>query len=367
MWDNDDLPGAELSGAELSGADADGYIRAAMRWHFDPETGSPFWLAQAASLGFDPREAVRSVEDLRLFPTVVDQLRNVRPEHLIPRGYGDAADIVGVYDSGGTTGAPKRVVFLDDWLQRMITHMLEPLDRLGIPLGLNWLGILPTGPHAVGHFIGLAARARRGLMYTVDMDPRWVRKLIASGQTAQADAYVEHLVEQSSHILLSQEIGVLMTTPPMLERLARRDDLLAAITRNVRLIMWGGAHMDADTHDLFRNEVFPGIPLHGVYGSTMIMGGASQRLGDTEYPIFDGFGPHITFRVVDPVSLERVPYGTRGQVVTNHVSRSMLLPNNLDRDTAIRVPALPGQPGDSLGDLAPVQVFGSETVIEGVY
>jgi acyl-CoA synthetase (AMP-forming)/AMP-acid ligase II len=347
--------------------DADEFIRGAIRWHFDPATGSPFWLAKASSLGFDPRVDVRSVADLRLFPNVVDELRHVRPEQLIPRGYGDSAEIVGVYDSGGTTGAPKRVVFLDDWLQRMITHMLEPLDRLGVPLGLNWLGMLPTGPHAVGHFIGMAARARRGLMFTIDLDPRWVRRLIVSGQHAQAEAYIDHLVEQASHVLLTQEIGVLMTTPPLLERLARRDDLLAAITENVRLIMWGGAHLDADTHDLFRNEVFPGIPLHGVYGSTMIMGGASQRLGDTELPTFDGFGPYITFSVVDPVSLEPVPYGVRGQVVTNHVSKSMLLPNNLERDTAIRVPALPGQPGDSLADLAPVQVFGDEAVVEGVY
>ena len=351
----------------LESQDPDEFIRAAMRWHFDPETGSPFWLAQAARLGFDPRVEVRSVDDLRLFPNVVDELRDIRAEHLIPRGYGENADVAGVFDSGGTTGAPKRVVFLDDWVQRMLTHMLEPIDRLGVPLGLNWLGIIPTGPHVVGHFVGLAARARRGLLFTVDMDPRWVRKLIASGQAAQAEAYVEHMVGQAAHVLRSQEIGVLMTTPPMLERLARREDLLALITKNVKLIMWGGAHLDADTHDLFRTEVFPGIPLHGVYGSTMIMGGANQRLGDTELPTFDGFGPHITFRVVDPATLAPAPYGTRGQVVTNHVSKSMLLPNNLERDTAIRVPAPLGQPGDSLADLAPVQVFGDEAVIEGVY
>ena len=351
----------------LESDDADEFIRAAMRWHFDPGTGSPFWLAQAPRLGFDPRSDVRTVDDLRLFPNIVDELREVRAEHLIPRGYGDSAEIVGVYDSGGTTGPPKRVVFLDDWLQRMITHMLEPLDRLGVPLGVNWLGIMPTGPHAVGHFAGVMARARRGFMFQVDMDPRWVKKLIASGQLAQVDAYVEHLVEQASHVLRTQEIGVLMTTPPMLERLARRADLLDAITRHVRLILWAGTHMDADTNDLFRTEVFPGIPLHGIYGSTMIMGGVHQRLADTPLPTFDGFGPHITFRVVDPTTLEPVPYGERGQVVTNHVSKSMLLPNNLERDSAIRVPALPGQPGDSLADLAPVPVFDDEAVIEGVY
>jgi phenylacetate-coenzyme A ligase PaaK-like adenylate-forming protein len=351
----------------LDSKDPDEFIQAAMRWHFDPETGSPFWLAKAATLGFDPRADVRSVADLRLFPNVVDELRDVHAEELIPRGYGDSPDVVGVFDSGGTTGAPKRVVYLADWVPRMLEHMAAPLDRLGVPRGLNWLGILPTGPHAVGHFVGEMARSRGGVMFTIDMDPRWVKKLISSGQFDQVDAYVEHLVEQSSHVLLGQDVGVLMSTPPMLERLARRDDLVDVINKNVRVIMWGGAHMDADTNELFRTEVFPDIPMYGVYGSTMIMGGANQRLEPTELPTFDGFGPYITFSVVDPETLEPVEYGQRGQVVTNHVSKAMLLPNNLERDTAIRVPALDGQPGDSLADLAPMQTFGSETVIEGVY
>lgn len=351
----------------LESNDPDEFVRAAMRWHFDPGTGSPFWLDRAPRLGFDPRTDVRTVDDLQLFPNLLDELRDVPAEDLVPRGYGDSAEIVGVYDSGGTTGAPKRVVFLNDWLQRVITHVLEPLDRLGVPLGLNWLGILPTGPHAVGHFVGLLARARRGFMFTVDMDPRWVKKLIATGQPDQVDAYLDHLADQAAFVVRSQRIGVLITTPPMLERLARRDGLLAEVTRNLRLVLWSGAHMDADTNDLFRTEVFPGIPLHGVYGSTMIMGAVNQRLAETEWPVFDGFGPHITFRVVDPDTRTPVPYGTRGQVVTSHVSKSMLLPNNLERDTAIRVPAPVGQPGDSLADLAHVPVFGDETVIEGVY
>ena len=34
-------------------------------------------------------------------------------------------------------------------------------------------------------------------------------------------------------------------------------DAQERITKNVKLIMWGGAHLDADTHDLFRTEVMP--------------------------------------------------------------------------------------------------------------
>jgi phenylacetate-coenzyme A ligase PaaK-like adenylate-forming protein len=74
--------------------------------------------AGATMLDFDPRTDVKSVEDLALFPNIVNELRDARVEDLIPWGYGPNPDIVGVYESGGTTGAPKRVVFLRDWLDR---------------------------------------------------------------------------------------------------------------------------------------------------------------------------------------------------------------------------------------------------------
>jgi hypothetical protein len=70
------------------------------------------------------------------------------------------------------------------------------------------------------------------------MDPRWVKKLIASGQPA--DAYAEHLVDQIGSTLRSQDIMFLALTPPLLERLVRRDDVAALIRGRVKAIMWGG-------------------------------------------------------------------------------------------------------------------------------
>jgi hypothetical protein len=39
--------------------------------------------------------------------------------------------------------------------------------------------------------------------------------------------------------------------------------------------------------------------------------------------------------------------------------------NNLERDSAVLLPALEGQVGDSLTDITPVASFGGEVVIEG--
>ncbi|MER7003728.1 hypothetical protein ABT297_11895 [Dactylosporangium sp. NPDC000555] len=349
--------------------DPDEYLRAALRWHFSPQTGSPFWLERAAGLGFDPLADITTFADLDRFPNLANELRTVRVEDLIPRGYGPRPDVVGIYESGGTTGAPKRVVLLRDWLDRLLAWSSAELDRHGVPQGVNWLSVVPSGPHMVGPIIARQAAFRGGLAFSVDLDPRWVKRLIAAGKTGEAADYGEHLVEQIAYVLQSQDVGVLMITPPVLERLARRDDLVKLVNDKVRAINWVGTQMDPDTRHLYRTEVFPDVLLYSGFGSTMILGNASERPGltDDDPCVYDPFSPHMTFRVVDPETGATVPYGERGQVVMNHVSKSLFLPNNLERDYATRIAPPAGQAGDSVADVAPVARFDDETVIEGVY
>ena len=349
--------------------DPNEFIRAAMDWHFSPATGSPYWVKRAESLDFDPRRDVGSVEDLALFPNVAAELRDVRAHDLIPRGFGRDPRVVGAFESGGTTGAPKRIVMLGEWWDRMLAWHLADMDARGAPSDRDWLVLAPSGPHMVGEIMRQVAQARGGLRFTIDLDPRWVKKLIEAGKVHEAEAYAEHLIDQAAFALRTQDIGVLMSTPPLLERLAEREDLVELVRRKVQAIDWGGAHMDADTRRLYRTEVFPGVALCGTYGSTMVLGGALERqdLSDDDPCIFDPLSPYITFSVVDPDSGRKVAYGERGQVVMNHVSRSFLLPNNLERDTAIRIRPLRDQVGDSVADVAPVRQFEGATVIEGVY
>jgi phenylacetate-coenzyme A ligase PaaK-like adenylate-forming protein len=349
--------------------DPDEFMRAAMEWHFGPETGSRFWLDRARSLEFDPRADVRSLDDLALFPNVTDELRDVRVADLIPRGYGEHPDVVGVFESGGTTGPPKRIVILRDWWERSLASITAHHEARGLPRDRNWLVLFPSGPHIAGEFFRAQAVTLGGGRFTIDMDPRWVKKLMAAGRYDEAEAYAEHLIDQAAFALQTQDVGVLACTPPLLERLAGREDLVDLVRQKVRAIVWGGAHMDADTRALLRTEVFPSVDLVGLYGSTMVLGGAFERLGSTEEDpcIFDPFSPYISFWVIDPETGRKVDYGDRGQVVMNHVSKSFLLPNNLERDMATRIRPPEGQVGDSVADVSPVQQFEGETVIEGVY
>jgi hypothetical protein len=142
-------------------------------------------------------------------------------------------------------------------------------------------------------------------------------------------------------------------------------------------MLLSGAHVDMDTLDVLR-DVFPHTAVATVFGSTMILSQAATRIAgpsgrsagsapaDGEF-VFDPRSPYVVFWVIDPETGEQVSYGERGQVVMNHVSKGMFIPNNLERDTAIRTPGPAGHVGDSVSEVAPVAVFDGEAVIEGVY
>lgn len=346
--------------------DADSYLHAAMAWHFGPDTGSPFWLRVAEGLEFDPVSEVRTVADLSRFPNVADELRSVAVEDLIPRGYGTPAPVVRIYESGGTTGAPKRTAQLPDWVEQVTRWQVEDFTAGGFVSGAGLLALMPSGPHGVGHFDRAVADRLGSPMHAVDLDPRWVKKLVARGATSELAAYVEHVVEQARFVLQTQRVANLHTTPPLLDALARDDDLIELINEKIRYVLLSGAHVDLDTLDVLR-DVFPKTALATVFGSTMIASQAATRVLDDGCVVFDPRSPYVVFWVIDPATGERVPYGQRGQVVMNHVSKGMFLPNNLERDTAIRMSGPPGSLGDSVSEVSPVVEFDGQPVIEGVY
>ena len=346
-------------------ADADAFLRAAMAWHFGESTGSPFWLRAARDLDFDPLTAVQTFADLRRFPNLLDELRDVPVEDLIPIGYGSPPPVPRVFESGGTTGAPKRTVQLPDWVEQVTRWQVEDFTASGFVVGEGLLCLMPSGPHGVSYFDQAIAHRLGSVFHSVDLDPRWVKKLAAQGSSEQVSAYVDHVVGQAREILLSQRIGNLHTTPPLLEAIARDDDLVDLVSTKIRWILLSGAHVDLDTLDLLRSCFSATVATF--FGSTMILSQASTLTAPDGSATYHPRTPYVAFRVVDPDTGDQVPYGERGQVVMNHVSKGMFLPNNLERDTAVRVPGREGQVGDSLAEISPVEAFDGEAVIEGVY
>ncbi|MCV7088899.1 AMP-binding protein [Mycobacterium interjectum] len=346
--------------------DPEAYLAAAMAWHFGADTGSSFWLQTARNLDFDPLTDVKSFADLRLFPNLVNALRDVPVEDLVPRGYGSSPPVPQVFESGGTTGAPKRTVQMPDWIAQVVQWQTEDFATGGFVRGHGFLCLMPGGPHGVGYFSRLVSGRLGAAFHAIDLDPRWVKKLAARNAAAEVAAYVDHVIDQAVFVLQTQNVANLHTTPPLLEAIARNDRMVDLVNDKIRYLLLSGAHVDADTLDVLR-DIFPTTTITMAFGSTMVLSQAVTRTADDGSFVFDPRTPYVVFWVVDPDTGERVAYGQPGQVVMNHISKGMFIPNNLERDLAIRTPGPAGQLSDSVSAVRPVTTFEGEAVIEGVY
>src|ERR1700757_491736 len=187
--------------------DPDAYLRTAMAWHFGADTGSPFWLRVAKDLDFNPLTDVRTFTDLRLFPNLVDELRTLPVDDLIPRGYGSPAPVPRIFESGGTTGAPRRTVQMPDWVEQVTQWQVEDFAAGGFVAGTGLLFLMPSGPHGVGHFSRAVSERLGSMFYPIDLHPRWAKKIAARGAAADMTAYVGHVLEQARFILPTQDVG----------------------------------------------------------------------------------------------------------------------------------------------------------------
>jgi len=340
------------------------HLQRMMRWHFDPATGSEFWLDRVAGLGFDPLTDVHGVADLRRFPDLSEELRTVDVSRLIPRG--KAGQPFAVYESGGTLGRPKRIIEHSSRLAN-VQWVSEVLRDHGFPDRGNWLHIGPTGPHIVGRSVRLLAEYRGSLCFTIDLDPRWVKRAIATERPDLAAEYIEHVLDQVEQIAADQDIAVLFVTPPVLEALVARPALYERLAGTVRALIWSGTSISVTSLKLIEEEFFPAAAVAGLYGNSL-MGIAPQRVrrpGDEFGCVFRPYWPNAQVEVLDPETGREVPYGERGRVLVHLLSEDMFLPNVAERDTAVRL-----RPEDADGvELADVQPYrgGARTVIEGVY
>lgn len=353
--------------------DLDAHVRAIVAWHFDPDTGSPYWLRRAASLGFDPVVEIHTADDLRKFPAVADEWRDVPARDLIPKG---SPGPYSVWETGGTTGAPLRMV--DAWERtRGIERISGLLDQHGFP-GLtgrkqsegsgDWLHVGPSGPHLVGTNVARLARLRGGICHSVDLDPRWVKKLYAANRTDEVQRYMAHVVDQALLILRTQPVEVLTVTPPLLQALCEHEEACGLLQQKVRGVIWFGTSMSEEALRLLEEEFLPDARFVGWYGNTL-MGIACQRPrqpGDAYRCIFTPPSPGAIVTLVDPCDPTRtVDYGETGQVRLSVLNWELFLPWHLERDRAVRVQPAETSSWDGLARVEPLQGGGAR--VEGVY
>ena len=189
-----------------------------VQWHFNEATGSPFWLEKKSELNFDPLTEVNSFEDLRKFPLFEDEwLRGGPVRRWVPKGLENEPTYV--FETGGTTGIPKsRVVMRDHWRDyEMFSHTLP--DEY-FPKGSNWLMLGPSGPRRLRLAVEHLAQYRGGISFCIDLDPRWVVKLIKKGWMEHLEEYKKHCIDQAVTVLTAgHDIKCMFATPKLLDQL----------------------------------------------------------------------------------------------------------------------------------------------------
>ena len=190
----------------------DRQVREVIEWHFDPSTGSPFWLDFAKKAGWDPRREVNTFDDVKRFGSFEDEwLRGGPVQRWIPKGL--AGKPVFVFETGGTTGIPKTRVACEDF--RIDYEIFsETLPDEHFPKGSNWLMLGPSGPRRLRLSVEHLSQYRGGICFCVDLDPRWVIKLIKQGRVNELEMYKAHVIEQAVNVLhAGHDIRCLFTTP----------------------------------------------------------------------------------------------------------------------------------------------------------
>jgi len=348
----------------------DAQVRETIAWHFDPATGCPFWLEKAKTFGWDPRQTIRSFADLSRFESFEDEwLRGGPVQRWIPQGF--AGKPVFVFETGGTTGTPKTRVAINDF-RTDYEYFSETLPDKYFPRGSNWLMLGPSGPRRLRLSVEHLAQYRGGISFCVDLDPRWVIKLIKKGWSEHLEAYKAHVIDQAVTILQAgHDIRCMFATPKLLEALALRLDSMGTTIHKAGItgIFSGGTEFTPQWNRFAHEELLDGAYMTPTYGNTLMGLAASAPTGpQNNYKItYHAPQPRAVIEVVDfddPTRL--VEYGQSGRVKLTTLTKEFFVPGFLERDEGEREPPCDQYPWDGISGVKPFRGVAQSTTV-GVY
>jgi phenylacetate-coenzyme A ligase PaaK-like adenylate-forming protein len=361
-------PAPVATAADVAAARArlDAHTREVIAHHFSPETGTPVWLEYAAKAGWDPRKEIRAFDDLiaRFGNFDGETLRTDPHERWIPRAF--AGRPFTIFETGGSTGMPKQRIGWDDY-KHDYEQFSATLSDEAFPRGGYWLMVGPTGPRRLRLAIEHLANFRGSSCYFVDLDPRWVKKLISTGQGDQAKSYMRHVVDQALVILKHRKVSSLFTTPRLLEALGEH---VQVPDTGIKGVFCGGTEMSPQMVRFLCEEVLESrVELVPTYGNTL-MGLACHKPGFEHegYSItYHAPEPRAVLRVTDPSdSRQLVPHGEWGRVELTTLTKELFLPRFLERDAAKRCLPCQPYPWDGVAEVKPY-AKNEEKIVEGVY
>lgn len=313
---------------------ADQHLREVIDLQFDPKWGSPYWLDRVGEIGFDPRREIFGLEDLpRLGAFPEDDLATGSSLRFIPQAFHKEHAHLIPAETGGTTGRPKRVWFLEsEFRAGFIDPFLSLCRRVGWPQGARWLFLGPSGPHIIGRVVDPICRELDSPpAHRIDFDPRWSLRL-SPGSFAR-DRYLDHLVEQAVDIVKREPIEVLFATPPLLVRLA--EQMSESERKRIRGVHYAGLALTHDDYRQFKEDLFPcALHLSG-YGNSWV--GVAFETGPTQAEELRYYPTSHRHQIrVDQTDESRI-CGEPGQIVVSRIDRSFFIPNLVERDVGVSI------------------------------
>lgn len=315
--------------------------------HFDPDSGTPYWLDRQAALGINARRDIRSYSDLQMLGEMTPSALSERSlRDYVPRRYHAELGGYVVGQTGGTTGGGAWTIYRpDEFEEAFITPFTVAAEFLGFPRGERWLFVGPSGPHIIGKVVRQMAEGQGSPdPFSVDFDARWAKKL--PEDTLALRRYLAHVVEQAMRVIAAQDIGALFTTPAVLGALA--EAMSPAQRARIRGVHYGGMELRPELLAHFQRDLFPGAIHVSGYGNTLF--GCTLELscdlGRT--PRYFPYGSRLVLEVVDAQGRAAAP-GETGVVRFTRLDDSFLIVRMRERDAASAVlPPSDAPPGFTL-------------------
>ena len=344
--------------------------------HFHESTGCPFWLEKKASLKFDPLTEVKCYDDLKKFPLFEDDwLRGGPVERWRMKDM--AADPTYVFETGGTTGIPKSRVVVNDFRDDYELFS-DTLPDEHFPRGSNWLMLGPSGPRRLRLAVEHLAQYRGGICFCIDLDPRWVVKLIKKGWMEHLEEYKNHCIDQAITILTAgHDIKCMFATPKLLDSLciALEDRGTSLVETGVKGIFSGGTEFTPQWTRYAVEELLGGPPEEGgvymtpTYGNTLMGLACSKPVTAADKYKISYYAPQPR-AVTEVVQFDDynsvVGYGETGRVKLATLTPEFFIPGFLERDEGERERPFDKFPWDGVSGVRPFHELASSTTV-GVY
>ena len=363
---------ADLSAAVKSAKERlDAQTREIVQLHFHPTDGAPFWLEKAKTYDFNPLTDINSFDDLKKFPLFEDDwLRGGPVRRFLPQKWWHKPTYT--FETGGTTGIPKSRCVVDDF-RIDYEEFSKTLPEESFPKGSNWLMLGPSGPRRLRLAVEHLCQFRGGICFCVDLDPRWVVKLLKAGKIDEVKAYSAHVIDQAMTILSAgHEIQAMFTTPKLLEALALRlmDEGSSIEEAGIKGIFCGGTEFTQQWYRFAREELLgPNVYITPTYGNTL-MGLACGKpfVPEDNFKItYYAPEPRAAVEVVDFDDHNKlVDYGQTGRVKLYTLTHELFIPGFLERDEGERELPHEKYPWDGVSGVRPYHVFAKTTTV-GVY